>query len=253
MGFAPPRPFLCPAFLCRLAGVGSAVGYNLMMATTFALALGIPKLLPHANPRHVIQAGYVVMAAALGVMALSVTIDGSSQLGVYLGAFLAGVGAGTVSSHASNVVALALPERDASQSGGIQSTMRNVGQALGVALLGAVLLFGITNTVRSGAVADTLVSRRVSDQLAEMNVNLGSNQEFEEQISKIPMSATERGELVRIDALARTESTRVAYAVGGVIVLLGLLTTPAITTFEKPGASASASGSGAEGATPRKE
>ena len=38
-----------------------------------------------------------------------------------------------------NVVALALPERDAAQSGGIQSTMRNVGQALGVAFLGAVL------------------------------------------------------------------------------------------------------------------
>ena len=220
---------------------------------TFALALGIPKLMPHAHPRHVIQAGYVSMAVALGVMALSVTTNGASTPGVYLGAFLAGVGAGTVSSHASNVVALALPERDASQSGGIQSTMRNVGQALGVALLGAVLLFGITNTVRSGAVADTLVSRQVSDQLAEMNVNLGSNQEFEEQIAKIPMSATERGELVRIDALARTESTRVAYAVGGVIVLLGLLTTPAITTFEKSGSSASASGSGAEGATPRKE
>ena len=29
------------AFLCRLAGVGSAVGYNLMMATTFALALSL--------------------------------------------------------------------------------------------------------------------------------------------------------------------------------------------------------------------
>ena len=200
---------------------------------TFALALGIPKLLPHANPRHVIQLGYITMAAALGVMALSVTTNGANDVGVYLGAFLAGVGAGTVSSHASNVVALALPERDASQSGGIQSTMRNVGQALGVALLGAVLLFGITNTVRSGAVEDSLVSRQVSDQLSDMNVNLGSNHEFEEQISGISMTSSERDELVRIDALARSESTRVAYAVGGVVVLLGLLTTPAITIFEK--------------------
>ncbi len=83
------------------------------------------------------------MAAALGIMAFSVTENGASAPLVYLGAFMAGVGAGTVSSHASNVVAIALPEREASQSGGIQSTMRNVGQALGVALLGAVLVFGI--------------------------------------------------------------------------------------------------------------
>ena len=202
---------------------------------TFALALGIPKLLPHANPRHVIQAGYVAMAAALGVMMLSVTMNGAFAPGVYLGAFLAGVGAGTVSSHASNVVALALPERDASQSGGIQSTMRNVGQALGVALLGAVLLFGITNTVRSGAASDMLVSRQVSEQLSGMNVNLGSDKEFEEQISGIPMTSSERSELVRIDAHARSQSTRIAYAVGGAIVLLGLLTTPAIKTFDKGG------------------
>lgn len=200
---------------------------------TFGLALGIPKLMPHANPRHVIQAGYLVMAAALVVMALSVTTAGANALGVYLGAFLAGVGAGTVSSHASNVVALALPERDASQSGGIQSTMRNVGQAVGVALLGAVLLFGITNAVRTGAASDPEVSLEVSDKLSSMNVNLGSNTEFEEQISGIQMTPEERRELVGIDARARTESTRVAYAVGAVVVLLGLATTPSITVFEK--------------------
>ena len=195
---------------------------------TFALALGIPKLAPHANPRHVIQAGYVVMAAALGVMALSVTIDGSNAVGVYLGAFLAGVGAGTVSSHSSNVVALAVSERDASQSGGIQSTMRNVGQAIGVALLGAVLLLGITNSVRAGVAADPSISPTVREQVSELTINLGSNEEFEEQIADIPMTQAEHDELVQIEARARYDSTRVAYAVGAGIILLGLLSTPAI-------------------------
>ena len=109
-----------------------------------------------------IQLGYVAMAAALGLMALSVTTEGASAPLVFLGAFMAGVGAGTVSSHASNVVAAALPEREASQSGGIQSTMRNVGQAFGVALLGAVLLFGITGTVRSQAAADASITPEVA-------------------------------------------------------------------------------------------
>ena len=202
---------------------------------TFALSLGIPKLAPHANPRHVLQAGYLAMALALGVMALSVTLDGANAAGVYIGAFLAGVGAGTVASHASNVVAAALPERDASQSGGIQSTMRNVGQAVGVALLGAVLLFGITNSVRSGVAADLSLSPEVHAEVSNMSVNLGSNEEFEQQIKDITMSSADREKLVKIDAQARFDSTRVAYAVGGVIVLLGLATTPLITTFEKGG------------------
>ncbi len=200
---------------------------------TFALALGIPKLMPNAHPRRVIQTGYLAMALALGIMALSVTVDGCSRVGVYLGAFMAGVGAGTVSSHASNVVALALPERDAAQSGGIQSTMRNVGQAIGVALLGAVLLFGITSSVRVRATADPAISPSVAERLSTVNINLGSDADFERQIADIPMTDAERSELVRIQAQARFESTRIAYAVGAAVVLLGLASTPAIKVAEK--------------------
>ncbi len=195
---------------------------------TFALALGIPKLLPKANPRHVIQFGYITMAAALIVMAASVTSDGSNAFAVYLGAFLAGVGAGAVSAHASNVVALALPERDASQSGGIQSTMRNVGQAIGVALLGAILLLGITNSVRTHALHDPSISSQVSSQIATLTIDLGSNEVFEEQIADIPMTDEERSQLVSIEENARYNSVHLAYVAGAAIVLLGLATTPAI-------------------------
>ena len=202
-------------------------------APTFALALGIPRLLPHANPRHVVQVGYVAMAAALGIMALSVTLDGANAAGVYLGAFMAGVGAGTVSSHASNIVALALPEREASQSGGIQSTMRNVGQALGVALLGAVLMFQITSGVRAGAQASSDISPAVVAELNRIDVNLGSDQALIDQLDDVDISASERRELERIDARSRLAATRTAYAVGAAVILLGLVTTPAITISEK--------------------
>lgn len=200
---------------------------------TFALALGIPKLFPKANPRHVIQLGYVAMAVALGIMAFSVTLDGASRVGVYLGAFMAGVGAGTVSSHASNVVALAVSDRDASQSGGIQSTMRNVGQALGVALLGAVLIFGISSTLRNEMAADSSISSDVAQQVSELTINLNSNTAFEDEIANIKMSDAERTTLVDLEAQARFDSTRLAYGIGAVIVLLGLLTTPAIKTLHK--------------------
>lgn len=198
---------------------------------TFALALGIPKLLPKANPRHVIQFGYVAMAAALVIMAASVTPSGSNAIAVYLGAFMAGVGAGAVSAHASNVVALALPERDASQSGGIQSTMRNVGQAMGVALLGAILLLGITNGVRTHAASDPAISSQVDSQIAALSIDLGSDKVFEDQISGIQMTDDERSALVKIEEQSRYDSVRIAYVAGAVIVLLGLFTTPAIKTL----------------------
>lgn len=229
--FMGAQSILMAPYLQLVAGWSPVAVGTISIVTgvpTFALALGIPKFMPQASPRRVIQAGYVAMAAALGIMAFSVTDNGASAPLVYLGAFMAGVGAGTVSAHASNVVAMALPEREASQSGGIQSTMRNVGQALGVALLGAVLIFGITGTVRSRAAADASISPRVSSALSGVSIDLGSNRTFEDEIAGIPMTDDERKELVSIEATARLDAVRMAYAVGGAVVLAGLITTPAI-------------------------
>lgn len=200
---------------------------------TFAFALGIPKLAPHAHPRHVIQVGYVAMAAALGIMAFSVTVNGCSTLGVYLGAFMAGVGAGTVSSHASNIVALAVNERDASQSGGIQTTMRNVGQAIGVAAIGAVLLFGITANIDNAMADSPVITPEIRTAVAERNISLMGDAQFEQTIADIPMDDAQRAELVQLNSDARIQSTITSYVVSGVLILLGLFTTRWITIFKK--------------------
>lgn len=229
--FMGAQSILMAPYLQLVAGWSPIAVGSISIVTgvpTFALALGIPKLAPHAHPRRVIQVGYVAMAAALGIMAFSVTVDGANTPLVYAGAFMAGVGAGTVSSHASNVVALALPEREAAQSGGIQSTMRNVGQALGVALLGAVLLFGITGTVRSQAATQADISASALKQLDGVSINLGSNRTFEDEIKDLDITSAERDKLVDIESHARFDAVRIAYAVGAVIVLAGLATTPAI-------------------------
>lgn len=111
--------------------------------------------------------------------------------------------------------------------------MRNVGQALGVALLGAVLIFGITGTVRSRAAADASISPRASSALSGVSIDLGSNRTFEDEIAGIPMTDDERKELVSIEATARLDAVRMAYAVGGAVVLAGLITTPAIRDGER--------------------
>lgn len=248
--FMGAQSILMAPYLQLVAGWSPVAVGTISIVTgvpTFALALGIPKFMPQASPRRVIQAGYVAMAAALGIMAFSVTENGASAPLVYLGAFMAGVGAGTVSAHASNVVAMALPEREASQSGGIQSTMRNVGQALGVALLGAVLIFGITGTVRSRAATDASISPRVSSALSGVSIDLGSNRTFEDEIAGIPMTDGERKELVSIEATARLDAVRMAYAVGGAVVLAGLITTPAIRDGERRDPAGSAGSTKAKG------
>ena len=153
--------------------------------------------------------------------------------GILIGCVVAGSGAGIVSAQANNVVALAVNERDASQSGGIQTTMRNVGQAIGIALLGAVLLFGITNSVKDAAANDSRISESTVAAISERNIDLVSDENFRTSIEDIDMSDEERDALVEINAQSRFNSTRFAYYVGAAIIVLGLATTPAIKKFSK--------------------
>ncbi|MFR7494609.1 MAG: MFS transporter [Adlercreutzia sp.] len=199
---------------------------------TFIFSLGIPKFMPNANPRRVIQVGYIVMASAFIPMAFS--LHGSEVNGlVWVGLAVAGAGAGIVSAQANNIVALAVNERDASQSGGIQTTMRNVGQAIGVAAIGAVLLFGITANIDNAMADSPVITPEVRTAVAERNISLMGDEQFEQTIADIPMTDEQRTELVQLNSDARIESTITSYVVSGVLILLGLFTTRWITIFKK--------------------
>lgn len=208
---------------------------------TFLFSMGIPKFIPNANPRRVIQIGYCVMALAFIPMGLSLQGSVVTPL-MWVGLAVAGAGAGIVSSHTNNIVALAVNERDASQSGGIQTTMRNVGQAIGVAAVGAVLLFGITSNINSAMDANPTITPAVRAAVSERNLTLMGDSQFEQAIADIPMSDTEKAELVAINSQARVNSTITGYGVSAVVILAGLITTRWITVFKKEeeGASAAA-------------
>ena len=195
---------------------------------TFIFSLGIPKFMPNANPRRVIQVGYIVMASAFIPMAFS--LHGSEVNGLmWVGLAVAGAGAGIVSAQANNIVALAVNERDASQSGGIQTTMRNVGQAIGV----AAIVGGITANIDNAMADSPVITPEVRTAVAERNISLMGDEQFEQTIADIPMTDEQRTELVQLNSDARIESTITSYVVSGVLILLGLFTTRWITIFKK--------------------
>jgi hypothetical protein len=103
--------------------------------------------------------------------------------------------------------------------------MRNVGQAIGVAALGSVLLFGITSNINKAVLSDANVSESVATAISKKSITLMSDASFEQTISDIPMTDAEKEELVTINAKARVDATKTAFVVSVVVVLLALITT----------------------------
>lgn len=229
------QTILLSPYLMLVAGWSAATMGAMSLLTgipMFLLAMLIPKLMPNANPRHVLQLGYIVMAGSLLLMYSSISEDGVG-IGMYIGFFLVGVGSGISSSHTNNVVALALSDKDAAQSGGVQTNMRNVGQAIGVAALGAVLLFGITSNINAAMEADPDITPTVREAVSQRSITLMSDESFLSTISDIDMTEQEKADLVAINSKARVDASKTAFIVAAVIMAAGLLTTPFITVLRK--------------------
>ncbi|RGC20456.1 MFS transporter [Absiella sp. AM54-8XD] len=193
----------------------------------FLFSMGIPKFFPNAHPKKILQIGYILLAVSVIPMAFSLQETGVSYL-MYVGLAIAGAGQGMVSAQASNVVAVAVNERDAQQSGGIQATARNVGQAIGVALLGMVMIFTITSDISGQVSHDDKISNQVAVAEESKTYSFLSDQNFEKTISDIQMSEVEKQESMHINAEARIHSTSKALYVLGFIAVLCLFTTPGI-------------------------
>src|SRR5262249_4790840 len=95
--------------------------------------------------RSIVRTGLVVSA----VSAIGLVATGDPELnGVAFGISMAllGIGMGLIASQLGNVVQSSVDASGRSEAGGLQYTAQQLGSALGVALIGAIVITGLTAT-----------------------------------------------------------------------------------------------------------
>ncbi|MFS0783604.1 MFS transporter [Bacillus sp. 1P06AnD] len=191
----------------------------------FLFSMGMPKYFPKASPKKVMRLGILLAGIAVIPMAMSLKNDGVSVL-MYIGLFIFGTGQGLVSSQNSNIVADAVNSRDAQQSGGIQATSRNVGQAIGVAILGMVMLFSMSSAMHSQVNDQSSLSAATKSHLTQQSsFSFVSDSNFKQMMNPIVKNKTELNQLTDMNANARKNSTKMALYVMGILTLLFLFGT----------------------------
>jgi hypothetical protein len=86
-----------------------------------------------------------------------------------------GVGMGLIASQLGNVVQSSVDASGRGEAGGLQFTGQQLGSSLGVALLGAIVLSGLTTTFLTNISEDERISSAVSEQVG---VAVGSGIDF---------------------------------------------------------------------------
>nr|WP_239109491.1 MFS transporter [Streptomyces anulatus] len=115
------------AFEAGLALVALAAGSFVASGASFPMAATVPALAQ-------VRIGLALEAAGLTALALTASTDSSWWL-IALALFVYGIGVGFATAQVTNIVLVDVPERSGGQASGIQSTARELGSALGIALL----------------------------------------------------------------------------------------------------------------------
>jgi MFS family permease len=139
--------FVLPLYLQIVLGLDAfETGKRLfpMSISMLIAALLGPRFAARWAPRIVAQLGLIAIALAALVLVGTIgpTLSGP-KFGIGLAIF--GVGAGLLLSQLGNVIMSSVDQSQTNEAGGLQGTFQNLGASLGCALIGSVLLTGLTS------------------------------------------------------------------------------------------------------------
>ncbi len=188
-------------------------------------AIGTPLLLKNASPRLICRLGIITLVLSCIIIAYGLESMAINPL-LLLGLFFAGSGCGLVASQSSIVITSAIPEHYAQQSGGVQGTMRSLGQAVGVALSGVILITFLTAAVKTTAKVSPYISAAARHQVQLVsNVPFISNQQVETILKKAKLPDKQRQALIDLNEHSRLFAARITTLSIGLMAFLFLFTT----------------------------
>ena len=140
--------FAIPLYLQLVQGLDALdTGIKMLPVsiTMFITSMAGSALAARFAPRRIIRVGLLVLVVAIGLLLTNIKPDlDSCPFAIAMG--LLGVGMGLMASQFGNVAQSSVGDNDRGEAGGLQYTSQQLGSALGVALIGAVVLTGLTST-----------------------------------------------------------------------------------------------------------
>jgi EmrB/QacA subfamily drug resistance transporter len=210
--------FVLPLFLQGALGLSALqTGAVLIpLAGGTLIAGGVtPQLAPRLGPRGVVQLGLAL--ETLGLAGLGVVLDADVSVWVIIPWLVAyGIGVGFATAQLTGLILTEVPVAQSGQGSGIQSTFRQVGSALGIAILGTILVTTLGSRLRSELrhVPGLPASRQAST--VELVRDSGGSAIV--GLRQLPGSQP----VVAASARALADAARIAAFTGAAFVLLGL-------------------------------
>jgi len=176
-------------------------------------------------PARAVQLGVALeIIGVLGFGVFASTETGWPSVAAFL--FIYGVGVGLATAQLTGVIMVDVPLEETGQASGSQSTVRQVGSALGIAVIGTMLFTG-TELSLQNRLDDAGVPAAQSDQVVSAVVNSagGAIPELSDALQQMSVPGLVADTIQSESGEAFTDGARFASYAAGAFLLLGLFST----------------------------
>ena len=162
--------FVLPLFLQGVLGFSALdTGWLFLSLAIGSFVVGgaTPQLAKRISPRGIARLGLAF--EIIGIAGLGATLSATVSVWVMAAWLLVyGMGVGMATAQLTGVILVDVPVEESGQASGIQSTSRQVGSALGVAVLGSILLTMLASKTTAALAAVPGIPKSVSDQVVHV-------------------------------------------------------------------------------------
>ena len=221
-------------------------------ALTLLVAPSAGLLTARFGPKWVVTAGMLIEAATIFALSrvLSPSTPQSTIILILLGY---GVGVGLAIAQLTNVVLSEVPPQRLGAASGANNTLRQVGSALGIAVIGAVLASTLSLSAKSRLATEAEIPDFVKAMIGKsLDEGVGVG-EGSFRLSGAPSGMEQTPAFQRVGAIIRdsfTDATRAAGLAASLFVLLGAVSSLFIPNTVRRAASPKSSRGGRAGRTP---
>jgi len=233
--------FVVPLYLQLVIGL-DALDTGLRMLpisiTMFAFSAIGSRLSAKVSVRTLVRAGLITSTVAIVV--LLATIDPELRdVGFAISMALLGVGMGLIVSQLGNVVQSSVDASGRGEAGGLQYTGQQLGSSVGVALIGAIVLAGLTNVFVSHIESDERIAPEVAQQVsvaAGNGVDFVPSDQLVTAAADAGIDATSAAAIVDDYEKAQLRALKTGLLATGVLALLSLMSTRGLPSSVVTGA-----------------
>jgi MFS family permease len=218
--------FVLPLYLQLVLGKDALhTGLKILpISVTMMLAAMVgPRLATRMSPRRVVQIGMGFLVVSIPLLMATISPDlASVAFAVSLGGF--GAGIGLAISQLGNVLMSSVPASRSSEAGGVQGVWQNLGQSLGTALIGAVLLTGLTTGFHNRINESSAIPPKVQQEIVagtQQGVPMVSKSDAESIAKKAGLNPRQVDAVVDVYSDAQIQALKGALLVAASFVLVG--------------------------------